>query len=48
MKVQFDFSALYNTKLQCLKLEDHVPLDFNNSMFATAVLLDMEKALDTS
>jgi hypothetical protein len=34
--------------LQCMRLEDHVTLNFNNDMSTVAVFLDMEKAFDTT
>jgi hypothetical protein len=35
-------------KLQCVRLADYVILNFNNNMSTTAVILDMEKAFDTT
>jgi hypothetical protein len=40
------FRALHSTTLQCMRLTDHVTLDFNNNIFVTAVFLDIEKAFD--
>jgi hypothetical protein len=45
---QFGFSARHSTILQCMRLTDHVTLNFNNKMSTTAVLLDIEKAFDTT
>jgi hypothetical protein len=44
---QFDFQADHNTTLQCMRLEDHVNLNFNN-MSTAAVFLDIEKSFDTT
>jgi hypothetical protein len=44
---QFGFRARHNTTLQCMRLTDHVTLNFNN-MSTTAVFLDIEKAFDTT
>jgi hypothetical protein len=43
---QFGFGARHSTTLQCMRLADHVTLNFNNKMFTAAVLLDIEKAFD--
>jgi hypothetical protein len=40
------FRANHNTTLQCMKLTDHVTLNFNNKMSTAAVFLDIEKAFD--
>jgi hypothetical protein len=45
---QFDFRARHSTNLQCMKLTDHVTLNFNNKMSTAAVFLDIEKAFDTT
>jgi hypothetical protein len=45
---QFGFRVRHNTNLQCMRLTDHVTLNFNNNMFTTAVFLDIEKAFDTT
>jgi hypothetical protein len=45
---QFGFRARHSTTLQCMGLTDHVPLNFNNNMFTPAVLLDIDKAFDTT
>jgi hypothetical protein len=42
---QFCFRARHSTTLQCMRLADHVTLNFNNKMFAAAVFLDIEKSL---
>jgi hypothetical protein len=39
--------ARHSTTLQCMRLMDHVTLNFNNMSMA-AVFLDIEKALDTT
>jgi hypothetical protein len=44
---QFGFRACHSTTLQCMRLTDHVPLNFNN-MSTAAVFLDIEKAFDTT
>jgi hypothetical protein len=45
---QFGFRARHSTTLQCMKLTDHVTLNFNNKMSTAAVFLDIEKAFDTT
>jgi hypothetical protein len=44
---QFGFRAPHSTTLQCMRLTDHVTLNFNNMSMA-AVFLDIEKAFDTT
>jgi hypothetical protein len=45
---QFGFRARQSTTLQCMRLTDHVTLNFNNKMSTAAVFLDIEKAFDTT
>jgi len=45
---QFDFRAHHSTTLQCMRLMDHITLNFKNNMSIAAVLLDFEKAFDTT
>jgi hypothetical protein len=45
---RFEFRARHSTTLQCLRLADHVTLNFNNNMSTAAVFLDNEKAFDTT
>jgi hypothetical protein len=45
---QFGFRASHSTTLQCMRLTDHVTLNFNNKMSTAAVFLDSEKAFDTT
>jgi hypothetical protein len=45
---QFSFRARHSTTLQCMRLTDHVTLNFNNKMSTDAVFLDIEKASDTT
>jgi hypothetical protein len=40
----FGFRVRHSTTLQCMKLTDHVTLDFNNNVYMSAVFLDIEKA----
>jgi hypothetical protein len=43
---QFGFRAYHSTTLQCMRLTDHVTLNFN--MYTAAVFLDIEKAFYTT
>jgi hypothetical protein len=43
---QFGFRADHSTTLQCMRLADHITLNFNNNMSTAAVFLDIEKAFD--
>jgi hypothetical protein len=45
---QFGFRARHSTTLQCMRLTDHVTLNFNNNMCTAAVFLDIEKSFDTT
>jgi retron-type reverse transcriptase len=45
---QFGFRARHSTTLQCMRLTDHVTLNFNNKMSMAAVFFDIEKAFDTT
>jgi hypothetical protein len=45
---QFGFRARDSTTLQCMRLADHVTLNFDSTMSTAAVFLDIEKAFDTS
>jgi len=38
----------HSTTLQCMRLMDHMTLNFNNNMSTAAVFLHVEKALDTT
>jgi hypothetical protein len=42
----FGFRALHSTTLQCMRLTDHVTLNFNNKMYTAAVFLDIKNAFD--
>jgi hypothetical protein len=44
---QFGCRANYSTTLQCMRLTDHITLNFNNKMSTAAVFLLIEKAFDT-
>jgi hypothetical protein len=44
----FGFRARHSTILQCMRLTDHVTLNFNSNMPTTAVCLNIEKAFDTT
>jgi hypothetical protein len=43
---QFGFHARHSTTLQCMRVTDHVTLNFNNNLSTAAVFLDIEKAFD--
>jgi hypothetical protein len=45
---QFGFRARHSTTLQCMRLTDHVTLNFSNKISTAAVFLDIEKAFDTT
>jgi hypothetical protein len=45
---QFGFRARHSTALQCMRLKDHVTLNFNNKMSMAAVFFDIKKAFDTT
>jgi hypothetical protein len=45
---QFGLCACHSTTLQCMRLTDHVTLNFNNKISTAAVFLDIEKAFDTT
>jgi hypothetical protein len=45
---QFGFHACHSTMFQCMKLMDHVTLNFNNNISTAVVFLDTEKAFDTT
>jgi hypothetical protein len=44
----FGFRARHRMTLHCMRLMDHVTLNFNNNMSTAAVFLDIEKAFDTT
>jgi hypothetical protein len=41
-------SARHSTTLKCMRLTDHVTLNFNNKMSTATVFLYIEKAFDTT
>jgi hypothetical protein len=43
---QFRLHACHSTTLQCMRLMDHITLNFNISMSTAAIFLDIEKAFD--
>jgi hypothetical protein len=45
---QFGFRACHIMTLQCMRLVNHVTLNFINNMSLAAVFLDIEKASDTT
>jgi hypothetical protein len=45
---QFSFRARHSSTLQCMRLADHVTLNFNYKMSTAAVFLNIEKAFDTT
>jgi hypothetical protein len=45
---QFGFRARHSSTLQCMRLTDHVTLNFNNKMSTAVMFLDIEKAFDTT
>jgi hypothetical protein len=40
--------SCHNVTLQCMKLTNHVILNFNNNMFMAVKFMDIKKALDTT
>jgi hypothetical protein len=45
---QFGFRAGHSTTLQCMRLADHVTLNFNSNMSTAVVFLGIEKAFGTT
>jgi hypothetical protein len=45
---QFVFRARHSTTLQCMRLTDHIILNFNNNMPTDSVFLDIEKAFNAT
>jgi hypothetical protein len=45
---QFGFRARHSTTLQCMRLTEHVTLNFNNDISTAAAFLDVEKVFDTT
>jgi hypothetical protein len=45
---EFGFLVRQSTTLQCMRLTDHVTLNFNNKMSTAGVFLDIEKTFDTT
>jgi hypothetical protein len=45
---QFGFRARHSTTLQCVRLAEHVTLNFNNKMSTAALFFNIEKAFHTS
>jgi hypothetical protein len=45
---QFGFRARHSTTLQCMRLTNHVTLNFGNKISTAVVFLDIEKAFDTT
>jgi hypothetical protein len=45
---QFGFLADRSMTLQCMRLVDHITINFNNNILTAAVFLDIEKAFNTS
>jgi hypothetical protein len=45
---KFGFRARRNITLQCMRLTEHVTSNFNNNMSTAPVLVDIEKAFDTT
>jgi hypothetical protein len=43
----FGFRSRHSMTLQCMRLVDHVTLNFNNNMSTAGVFLDIEEAFDT-
>jgi hypothetical protein len=43
---QFGFHEHHSMTLQCMRLLDHVTINFNNKMTTAAVFLDIEKVFD--
>jgi hypothetical protein len=45
---EFGFCARHSMALQCMRLMDHVTLNFDNNISMATVFLDIEKAFDTT
>jgi hypothetical protein len=46
--IQFGFHARHRMLLQCLRLTDHVTLNFNNNTSPAALFLDIQQVFDTT
>jgi hypothetical protein len=44
----FGFCERHSMTLQCMRLADHVTLNFNNKMHTAAVFMDIEKGFDST
>jgi hypothetical protein len=45
---QFGFRARDTTTLECMRLADHVSLNFNNTISMSSAFLDIENPFDTT
>jgi hypothetical protein len=48
MQASLVSTSHHSVTLQCLKLTNHVILNFNNNMSVAVEFMDIEKALDTT
>jgi hypothetical protein len=46
--IHFDFPVHHSTTLQCMKLRDHVTLNFNNNVSTAAAFFNIKKSFDTT
>jgi hypothetical protein len=44
----FVFHAWQSTALHCMRLTEHVTINFNDNMSVVAIFLDIEEAFDTT
>jgi hypothetical protein len=46
--MQISLASVHSMTIQCMRLTDHVTLNFKNKMSLAVVFVDIEKAFDTT